>query len=232
MKILAIDTTGDTCSVAFGEDGKLICDIYLHDKNTHSVNLMPIVDKCLGLAGVDIDEVDAFDVAVGPGSFTGIRIGVCSVKGFASLKDKPCIEVNTLDGLARNAQGFFGTICPLIDARRQESYFAFYHSDKDGMKKISEYGADKLELIFKDLPKGNVCFVGDGAIVYRDYIVDSLGDRAQFLDNSDMLQDAKSILKIAFQKEKQNDFISAFDIMPYYHRVSQAERMNEMKKKQ
>ncbi len=229
MKILAIDTTGDTCSVAYGRDGKLICDIYLHDKNTHSINLMPIVDNCLALANVDIDDIDAFAVAVGPGSFTGIRIGVCSVKGFASLKNKPCIEVNTLDGLARNAQGFFGTICPLIDARRTESYFAVYHGDKSAVTKISDYGADKLELIFNDLPDGDVCFTGDGALAYRDFIVESLGQRAYFLNDANMLQDAKSILKIAFEKAEKEEFISSFDIMPYYHKVSQAERMKDKK---
>ena len=230
MKILAIDTTGDTCSVALGENGALICDMYLHDKNTHSVNLMPMIDSCLTMADIDIKMIDAFAVAVGPGSFTGIRIGVCSVKGFASDADKPCIEVNTLDGLARNAEGFLGTICPMIDARRTESYFAFYKSDNDGIMRISEYGADKLDVFLSDLPNGDICFVGDGSIVYRDLIKETMGKRANFLSGLDTFQNAKSILKIAFEKAKKEEFISSFDIMPYYHRVSQAQRMKEKEK--
>jgi tRNA threonylcarbamoyladenosine biosynthesis protein TsaB len=229
MKILAIDTTGDTCSVAIGQDGNYICSQYLHDKNTHSVNLMPMIDRCLNMCDMTIDDIDAFAIAVGPGSFTGIRIGVCTVKGFATLSDKPCIAISTLDGLAQNAFAFSGTICPLIDARRSESYFAFYQSDGRSIKRISDYGADKLDVFLKDLPDGNVCFVGDGAINYKELIVSILGDRAFFLNDADMLQNATSILKIAFEKAKNEDFISSFDLMPYYHRVSQAERMKETK---
>lgn len=227
MKILGIDTTGDVCSVGIIDENKLLCDLYLHDKNTHSINLMPLIDKCLNLCGLKLDDIDAFALNIGPGSFTGIRIGVCTIKGFVLENDKPCIEVNTLDCLAENAYGFCGTICAMIDARRCESYFAFYESDKNGIKRIIDYDADKLEVFLDRLPDGDVCFVGDGALNYKDIIIEKLSDRAIFLNDVDMYQNARGVLKIAARKANAKEFMSVFNIMPYYHKKSQAERMKD-----
>jgi len=227
MRILAIETTGDVCSVAIGKGEELLCYQSIHDKNTHSVNLMPLIDRCLYLSDLSIDDVDAFAVNIGPGSFTGIRIGVCTVKGFALEKEKPCIAVNTLDSLAENAREFKGTICPLIDARRCESYYAVYKSDGKEISCLSDYGADKLEIFLGELPEGNVCFVGDGALNYKEFIIEKMGERAVFLDEKRMYPNAKSVLKIAQGKASNSEFVSAYDIMPYYFRKSQAEQMKE-----
>ena len=189
-----------------------------------------LLDDSLKLCGLNFDDIDAYAINVGPGSFTGIRIGVCTIKGFALENGKPCIEVNTLDCLAENAYGFSGTICPMIDARRCESYYAFYRAKKDSIKRMSDYGADKLEYFLADLPEGDVCFVGDGAVNYKDFIIEQMGDRAFFLNEADMFQSARGVLKIAVKKAEQKEFISAYDIMPYYHKKSQAEQIKEKNK--
>ena len=225
MRILGFDSTGEKCSVGIIDGENLSVYLETHDKNTHSVNLMPLVDKAITMAGLTISDIDAFAVNIGPGSFTGIRIGVCTVKGLALASDKPCFAVNTLDSLAENAAGRVGTICAMIDARRTESYYAFYHSDGKVIKRISEYNADRLEAFLPNLPDGEAVLVGDGAVKYRDKVIEILGDRARFLPNEEMLPSASSTLMIAKEMAKAGKTLNAHDIMPFYLRASQAEQM-------
>ncbi len=225
MRILGLDTTGDVCSAGILDDGVMTAELSLHDKNTHSVNLMPMVDACLKLADISVGDIDAFAVNIGPGSFTGIRIGVCTVKGLAMTGEKPCIAVNTLDALAYQALPYQGIICPMIDARRTESYFSVYENNKDSITRIREYSADKLDVFLKTLPEGDICVIGDGADRYRDVVVTNLGSRAVFMPKPDMLQNAGGVLKAAKAKADIGEFTSVYDLMPYYHRKSQAERM-------
>jgi len=227
MKILGFDTTGDVCSAGILDDERIVSEVSLFDKNTHSVNLMPMIDTCLTLAKMSISDLDAIAVNVGPGSFTGIRIGVCTAKGLALSLNIPCIAVNTLDALSYQALPFEGYICPLIDARRVESYFALYKNSKMSISQIWDYGADKLETFLKVLPNEPICFIGDGAENYRDVIENIVGERAIFMSKTDIRQHVSGVLKAANVMAKNKTFISVYDIAPYYHRVSQAERMRK-----
>ncbi len=225
MRILGLDTSGDTCSVGIMDDDRIIAELSVTDRNTHSVNLMPLVDRVLRENDLSICDIDAFAVNVGPGSFTGIRIGVCTVMGMAMNRHTPCIGVNTLESLAYNAQGFTGTICPMIDARRQESYWSLFGSDGRDVERISDDGAEKVVDILTRLPEGTICFVGDGALKNRAMIEEALGERAVFLPESAMIPCAASTLKAAKAMAEKGGMQPAYELAPYYLRPSQAEQM-------
>ena len=227
MRILGFETTGDVCSAGILDGKRMIAEVSLFDKNTHSVNLMPMVDACLRTADMTLDDMDAIAVNVGPGSFTGIRIGVCTAKGLALTLEKPCIAVNTLDALAFQALPFQGVICPMIDARRVESYFSVYQNGPDGLERIRDYGADKLDIFLDTLPEELVCFIGDGAEAYKEIIKEKMEARAVFMPDTDMRQHVRGVLKAAAEKAGRGEFVSVYEISPYYHRVSQAERMKK-----
>lgn len=225
MRILGLDTTGERCSVAIMADGKIIVNFSLRDKNTHSVNLMPMVDRALKKAEMSIGDIEAFAVNVGPGSFTGIRIGVCTVMGLAQERHLPSYAVNTLESLAYNALPFVGTICAMIDARRTESYYAIFTLDGASITRTAEDGAKKVIDIIAELPEGPVCFAGDGAVQYRDILENALSGRAVFLSEEAMYPSAVSVLKASAGKAAKGETTAVYDLAPYYLRPSQAERM-------
>ena len=118
MKILALDSTAKVASVALCEDGQLLGEYTINNGNTHSETLLPMVESLLKIFELSIYDIDAFAVAAGPGSFTGVRIGVATVKGLAFGTDKPCFGISTLEALAKNPSARSGLICPVMNARR------------------------------------------------------------------------------------------------------------------
>ena len=126
MKILALDSCMNTSSVALLEDEKLISLYTVNTNNTHSETLLPMIKNMLATADVSVDEIDAYAVSYGPGSFTGVRIGVSTVKGLAFGRDKVCVEVSTIEALAANLEGFEGIICPVMNARRGQVYTGIF----------------------------------------------------------------------------------------------------------
>ncbi len=169
MLTLSIDTTAKTCSVAVSDD-TLLSLFSVNNTLTHSENLMLMVDSALRTAGKKISEVEAIAVSVGPGSFTGVRIGVSAVKGLAFGKDIKIAPVSTLDALSYNAADTDGIVCASMDARRGQTYFAIFNV-KDGIpERLTEDIADtfdtaceKISEICEKLEKKSVIFVGDGA---------------------------------------------------------------------
>ena len=131
MKILSLDTTAQVCSAAICDENELIAEITVNTGNTHSQTLLPAVEQILKISELCIDDIDAFACSTGPGSFTGVRIGVATVKGIAYGKNKPCVSVSTLEALAYNLKGYDGIICPVMNARRNQVYNALFEW-KDG----------------------------------------------------------------------------------------------------
>ncbi|MBO5305652.1 MAG: tRNA (adenosine(37)-N6)-threonylcarbamoyltransferase complex dimerization subunit type 1 TsaB, partial [Clostridia bacterium] len=129
MLILALDSTAVAASVALCEDRKLLADYTVNLGNTHSETLLPMVEAVLRTAHVTVDDIDLFACSVGPGSFTGVRIGAATLKGLAFGKDKPCVSVSTLEALAYNLIGFKGLACPVMNARRSQVYNALFELD-------------------------------------------------------------------------------------------------------
>ncbi|MFR3405699.1 MAG: tRNA (adenosine(37)-N6)-threonylcarbamoyltransferase complex dimerization subunit type 1 TsaB [Christensenellales bacterium] len=142
MNILMIDTSGPACGVAIMADGRLVYEAELTHKQTHSQRVMPMVDAALQMSDMTLKDMDVLGAVVGPGSFTGVRIGVSTVKALAHAAGKPCVAVDALEALAANVTAFDGVVCPILDARAQQVYGAMF---KDG-KRVLEDVVERLAL--------------------------------------------------------------------------------------
>ena len=176
MRILAIDSSGQTASLALWEDGLTLADFSIHANKTHSQTLLPMLDAVRKMTELHMETVDAIAVTSGPGSFTGLRIGSATAKGFGFSLDKPIIPVPTLEGLAYNLYGTDQAVCPLMDARRNQTYTGIYEfvrmdgRDEYDMNVIKGQCAVPVEEILYACNQlnRNVIFLGDGVPVFRE----------------------------------------------------------------
>ncbi len=228
MKILAFDSSAVSASVALTEDGKLLGESFLNAGLTHSRTLMPMTREMLNTAGFNLEEIDAFAVSAGPGSFTGLRIAVSSVKGMAAALNKKCIAVSTLEAMAYNLPqiGEY-TICAVMDARCKQFYNALFKIEKGGIIRLCDDRAimvDKLSGELKDID-GDIVLVGDGANLAYSLISETdINKNIQLAPQALRYQKASSVAAAAFEKYKKNEAVSAAALMPSYLRLSQAER--------
>jgi tRNA threonylcarbamoyladenosine biosynthesis protein TsaB len=220
MNILAIDTSGGVCAAAVLADTHVLSEMYMDGRRTHSETLGVMVDQCLKFADMSVSDIDLFACAIGPGSFTGLRIGVGFIKGLAHVSQRPAMGVNSLDALARNAAGISDFVCPVIDARRGEVYTATY---KDG-DIHSPYRAVPLKDLLASLQNQRTLFLGDAAVKYRDMI---LGDSPLFsvAHPGIALQRAASVGLCAFAMYETGARHTAYSLEPFYLRETQAERV-------
>ncbi len=223
MKILALDSTAVVGTVALCEDEKLVAHYTLNTGNTHSQTLLPMIESVLRSAEWEIDDIDLFAVSQGPGSFTGVRIGIATVKGLAFGKNIPCAGVSTLDALAYNLRCFNGIICPVMNARRAQVYNALF-SCRDGVlarlcpdRAISIAELDE-ELAGMDEP---VYLVGDG----YDVTTEGLSKTAIRPVPEEMrVQSGYSVAMCGLAAYKNGDATDDITLAPVYLRPSQAER--------
>ena len=178
MKIVVIDTSGPVCGTAVMDEEKVYSEFTAQNRNTHSVSLMPMIEAALDAAGCGLNDLDAVAAVTGPGSFTGVRIGVATAKGLAHGAGIPCIPVDALEALSVSAGAFDGVVCPIQDARAGQVYSAAFRNGErleDNLpRKIEEY----LETV---RPLGErFLFVGDGVPVHRETIRAFLGEKAVF----------------------------------------------------
>jgi tRNA threonylcarbamoyladenosine biosynthesis protein TsaB len=164
MKILAMDSSAVAASVALCEDGRLLGESTILNGNTHSQTLLPMVESLLAQFEITTDEIDLFAVSNGPGSFTGVRIGVATLKGLAFGKNKPCVGVSTLEALANNLAVTDGLICPVMNARRKQVYTALFRSDGQTLQRLLPDAAMSLVELDEILSAYGepVAFCGDG----------------------------------------------------------------------
>ena len=178
MKLLVMDTSGPVCGVAVMEDEKVLCEYTAQNRNTHSANLMPMAEAALQSAGKTIGEMDAIAAVTGPGSFTGVRIGVATAKGLAHGAGIPCIPVDALEALSLSAGGFDGVVCPIQDARAGQVYGAAF---RDGKRLTADEPLKLEDFLEKILTFGErFLFLGDGVPVHRERILEILGEKAVF----------------------------------------------------
>ncbi|WP_058486302.1 tRNA (adenosine(37)-N6)-threonylcarbamoyltransferase complex dimerization subunit type 1 TsaB [Defluviitalea phaphyphila] len=233
MKILALDSSGNVASAAIVEDDKLLIEFTMNYKKTHSQTLLPIISDICKKVELDLESIDYIATASGPGSFTGLRIGVATAKGLAYGLNKPIIGVPTLDGLAYNITYTNYLICPIMDARRNQVYTAFYLWEKDNLKRESDYLAVSIDECI-DLAKGYnrpVIFLGDGVLVYKEVIKEKMtSDEVFFAPQSCNMQRASSIGSLAMILAKEGKFEDSMEFSPFYLRKSQAEREYENKR--
>lgn len=230
MIILSIDSATPVAAAAIVKDGVLLAEEMLNIGNTHSTQLMPMVADVLTKSHISVDKVDAVAVSQGPGSFTGLRIGMATAKGLAQGSGCKLITVPTLDVLAQNMWGCEGLVCPILNAKKNEVYSALYHFDGEKMVLLSEYTAIAPHNLAKSLlSKENICFLGDGVPVYRELLNDILGEKAKFAPADKLLSRGASLAYLAYQKAMQGEFAELFTTLPIYIRKCEAEINWELK---
>lgn len=230
MKILAVDSSSLTASVAVIEDDITVAEYTVNYKKTHSQTLLPMLDEIVKMTEQDLSQVDAIALAAGPGSFTGLRIGSATVKGLAQALDKPVISVPTVDGLAGNLYGTDKLVCPIMDARRNQTYTGLYefvkNEEEHEMHCVKEQCAvDIAEIISAINGLGReVIFLGDGVPVFKDTIREQIKVPYSFAPNTCNRQRAAVIGWLAGKLYAQGKTESATQHAPEYLRLSQAER--------
>lgn len=226
MKILAFDTSTIVATVAVCEDTKLLGEYVLNHEKKHSEKIMPMTEHLLKDLGLSPADLDLYAASIGPGSFTGLRIGVSTVKAMAYAAKKPTAGIPTLDVLAFNAVSFDQLICPLIDARNNQVYTALYKKGKGSVINITEYmGVDVNIIIEKVKETGErVMFVGEGAVLHKKLLLSELGEMAEIMPGNLNVPRASSVAHLAFLKAETGQLQDSFDLVPFYLRKSQAER--------
>ena len=231
MLILGLDTTSVTASVSVAdiEKGKVKKYSLFTVKTAmkHSENIMLMLDSALKMYGADISDIEAYAVTSGPGSFTGVRIGVTTVKGLAFPENKPCIDVSSLEAVAYN-QTTSSIICVLMDARRNQFYYSFFKWENEKLIRLTEDSADSADVIIDKICQyGNVVICGDGAEVFKQLYLEK--DNLIYAKDSVREQNALSVALCGYEKYINNEYICCSELNPVYLRPSQAERNAEKK---
>lgn len=222
MKILAVDTATTSCSVAVADDEDLLAEMTIDNDQTHSKHLTDLIRQVIGLAGISLSEIDGFAVTKGPGSFTGLRIGMSTVKGLAVASGRPVVGVPTLESLAMQSGIFNLLVCPMIDARRGEVYFASY---RFGLHRLYAQHKEQVVLpqnILSELQEPCV-FIGNGAIVYRHNIIDKLGDQAYFASSGQHIIRGATVAMLGLSRIATGEIDEIESLVPNYLRKSDAE---------
>lgn len=222
MRILAVDTAAKSCSVAIMTAGSLSAELITLKDETHSKHLMELIHKVLGMAGFRVGELDGLAVTIGPGSFTGLRIGVSTVKGLAHALNKPVVGVSSLDALAWQCADRSHLICALLDARKGEVYSATYRFENDTLTQKSLENVTAPEAAVEGLKEPCV-FIGSGAQLYRRNIINVLGNLANFVPEDQNIIRASSVGFLSMEKFKTHDTSEAAGLVPHYIRKSDAE---------
>lgn len=233
MKVLAIDTSSNVATAAVVEDGRLLGESILNHKKTHSQKIMVMIEDLLKDLELTVQDIDIFAAANGPGSFTGLRIGVATIKALAHSVNKPVVGISTLAGLAYNLPYAEHIIVPIMDARRNQVYTASYIWDEEGFRELSADEAISIEECVESCGELlDTIFVGDGVFVHRGFIEEKLGERAHFAPPTALMQRASSIAMLALEKAKNGEVEHYSELKPFYLRKSQAEREYDEKHKE
>ena len=230
MKILAVDTSSKNCSVAIVEVDEnknynvLACE-NSDDEKTHSQKLMPMIDKIFKETNLELKNMDILACCVGPGSFTGIRIGIATMKAFADVTNIKTVSVTSLESLSYNIEED-GIIIPIIDCKNNNVYSAIFSKENNTYKQIGENIADNIDnaisLYKANAENKNITFVGDGSILYKDLLTSSLSNKLIFSNKN--TQSSISLAKCAYDKYLEGLYGDSNNLSPLYLRKSQAER--------
>lgn len=218
-----------TCAVL--EDGNLLGEYSLNQKMSHSENLVPMIKEVLDSLKLHVSDIDLYGIAIGPGSFTGLRIGIATIKAFAHVFDKPIVGVSTLEGLAFNLS-FNGIIIPMIDARRNRIYTGIYKWEKGNLNNILAPTIMEIDELLELLNKNynNIIINGNAVNIYKKRIMNILGNKVNFAPIISNSCNAASIAELAILKQHKYNYGNYFNLVPDYLRESQAQR--ELKKKE
>lgn len=245
MKILAIDTSSKICSVAITEDTKKIIVLNSNNEKTHSVKLMPMINEALLLSHLTLDDINLFVCSIGPGSFTGVRIGIATIKAFADVKNIPVVGVSSLEGLAYNILNqrpisSSELICTMIDAKNDNVYSGLfkYDTQKNTLFPVYDFSAEDIKTTvnkIQDFANENqishINFVGDGCNFHKTLIQDSFNSiQISFAKEIENCANSVSIASCGYVKYQNGILGDSSILSPLYLRKSQAERALEESK--
>ncbi|HYA31447.1 MAG TPA: tRNA (adenosine(37)-N6)-threonylcarbamoyltransferase complex dimerization subunit type 1 TsaB [Thermodesulfovibrionales bacterium] len=223
MKILAIETSTLLGGVAImGEAEGLITEVRLNVRSTHSEKLMTEVDHTLKQSGLQMSDIDVFGVSIGPGSFTGLRIGLSTVKGFSYATGKPIVAVPSLEALAWNFPYSAYPVCTMFDARRKEVYAGVFRWNGSSFERMVEERSVRVADLVSTLHE-EVIFAGEGALLYRDSITEIAGKNALFPQRNSMIPSPSNVACVGLKKALEADFSEPVGLVPLYLRKSEAE---------
>lgn len=213
MKILSIDTSSKICTVCIYEDNNVLIELNNDDERTHSQKLMPMIQKAFESVNLTLNDINLIACAKGPGSFTGIRIGIATAKAFSDVKKIPVVGVTSLEGLAYNL-GSSGLICSLIDAKNNNVYYGLFEFENNELKNTFILSSDNIEnvITYIDTLQTNyssISFIGDGAYLYKNLIVSKLSNKFNnitFAEDTKNLANSISIAKAAYNKYNHGEF--------------------------
>ena len=225
MKIIALESSAIAASVAVTEDEKLLAQSFQNSGLTHSATLMPMAADLLKNAGLTLAEMDIVAVAAGPGSFTGVRIGVAAAKGLAWPGDKPCAPCSTLESMAWQCAHLDGELCAVMDARRDQVYCARFLAEHGELKRLTQDRAMGLDALAEEvrLSGKTQILVGDGAGLAQKAL-EARGLPNLLMPPHLLYQTAWGVARCALRMAREGALVSAAAMAPSYHRLSQAER--------
>lgn len=235
MRSLAVDTSTATAGIAVADENGLLAEYLIKDMKTHSQKLVPMLRELLESLRLTPADIDVYAAVTGPGSFTGLRIGVTTIKSMAYALNKPVAGVTSLDALANAAAASEDTvICPIMDARNNQVYTAVYKPQNGLMNNVSGYMgihvSELVKLLEKEYQDARVLFTGDGVLLHRDFLKIELVKRCFFMPDFTLQQMAASAARLALLRHVRGESMDQMELTPFYLRPSQAER--EYAKKQ
>ncbi|MBU4479372.1 MAG: tRNA (adenosine(37)-N6)-threonylcarbamoyltransferase complex dimerization subunit type 1 TsaB [Candidatus Omnitrophica bacterium] len=216
MYCLAVDTTTNYLCVVIARDGEVVCEYNRLKERAHSKYLIPVVEKVLLRCGLSIADMDYFTAGIGPGSFTGLRIGIAAVKAMAMAYDKPVVGYSSLELLALQSNVRDGLVCPVIDAKRQQVYSAVYEFDKrKGLRRKGKYLLVPIDDLLKKL-RGRILFIGDAVALYRENICRNKSIIAEFAPKKLWYPAPQAVARLCGMLYEKNDIKTADTITPLY----------------
>ena len=239
MKILGLESSALTASVAIMEDEQLVAEYTVNYKKTHSQTLLPMINEIMDMLGMECNEIDIIAVSSGPGSFTGLRIGIATGKGIALATDKAMIAVPTLKALSYNVRECVDSstlVIPIMDARRESLYCAAYifsETENEILKStLLTYKEliGKIQNLISENKLEKIIFVGDGIPLLRNYCEEQkieFKSKCKWLSGEIAVQKASSVARLALDMARRGEYTDADALVPDYLRPSQAERLRQ-----
>jgi tRNA threonylcarbamoyladenosine biosynthesis protein TsaB len=222
MRVLGIDTSTKYAGVAIVEDGKLLAQSTLQFMASHSEKLLPEIAHLLEIMEIPLESIDYYAITVGPGSFTGLRVSVSTVKGLSFVTGKKVLPLSVLEVIAKGLPLVEYPICPILDARRKEVYSALFRWDNGKLIRLKDDSVLTPEDLINWIDEKTI-FVGDGLSLYREKIVHELGQKAILADAFYGIPFPAIVAFLGEEKAKEGKFISAEELSPIYLRKSEAE---------
>ena len=222
MKILGIDTATPILALGIVDGDKVLSEIRFNAGQTHAQILLPNIEKILKDSSLQLEDLDGIALSIGPGSFTGLRIGLATAKGLCFASGKPLLTVPTLDGLVYFNRSLPYPLVPVLDAKKNEVYSAVYNNREGVLERISDYWVLSVEKLVAKIPE-EVIFLGLGLEVFQDRLKELCGEKAHFLEGERNLPSGSAIAFLGLEKFKRSEFEDLEKAEPLYLRSSEAE---------